>query len=63
MVNAPRHESRSRMSKFDSQKRSRLSLGDPNSASTIMRYTAATENQLENQPQPTYVALEEDIME
>jgi len=42
MTNAPTDKSRSRMRKSQSRIRSRLSLGDPNSVSTIPRYTAAT---------------------
>jgi len=49
MANAPIDESRSRMSKLHSQMRSRLSLSDPDSVSTIPGYTAATGNQLQNQ--------------
>jgi len=42
MANAPSDDSRSHMSKLQSQMRSRLSLGDPDPVSTIPRYTAAT---------------------
>jgi len=49
MANAPTDESRSRMHKLQTRMRSRLSLGDPDSVSTIPRYTAATGNRLQNQ--------------
>jgi hypothetical protein len=49
MANAPTDESRSRMRKLQTRMRSRLSLGDPNSVSTIPRYPAATGNRLQNQ--------------
>ena len=42
MANAPTDESGSRMHNLQSRIRSRLSLGDPDSVSTIPRYTAAT---------------------
>jgi len=42
MANAPTDESRSRMAMLQSRMRSHFSLGDPNSVSTIPRYTAAT---------------------
>jgi len=56
MANAPTNESRCHMSKLQSQMRSRLSLGDQDSVSTIPRYTAATGNQLENQFYPINMA-------
>jgi len=49
MANAPTDESGSRMRKLQSRMRSRLRLGDPDSVSTIARYTAATGNRLQNQ--------------
>jgi len=42
MANAPSDQSRPHMSKLQSPMRSRLSLGDPDSVSTIPRHTAAT---------------------
>jgi len=42
MANASTDESRSRMAMLQSQMRSQLSLGNPNSLSTLSRYTAAT---------------------
>jgi len=42
MTNAPTDQSRSRMRRSQSRMRSQLSLGDPNSVSTIPRYTGAT---------------------
>jgi hypothetical protein len=42
MANAPTDESGSRMPMLQSRMRSRLSHADPNSVSTIPRYTAAT---------------------
>ena len=59
MAYAPTDESRSRMSKLLYRIRSRLSFGDPDSVSTITRYTAATGNHLQNQVLPTYMAPEE----
>ena len=49
MANVPTDESRSRMRKSQSRMRSRLSLGDPDSVSTIATYTAATGKRLQNQ--------------
>jgi len=49
MANASTDESRSRMHILQTRMRSRLSDGDPDSVSTIPRYTAATGNQLQNQ--------------
>ena len=59
MANTPTDESRSHMHKLQKQMRFRLSLGDPDSISTIQRYTAATGNQLQNQVIPIYMAPEE----
>ena len=63
MANAPTGETRSRMHKLQTRMRSRLSLGDPNSISTIPRYTAATANGLQNQSYPTDMAPEEAVMD
>ena len=49
MANAPTDESGSRRHKLQTRMRSRLSLGDRNSVSTIPRYKAATGNRLQNQ--------------
>jgi len=63
MANAPIDESRSRMHKLQTRIRSRLSLSDPDSVSTIPRYTAATGNQLQNQSLPIDMAPEEAVMD
>ena len=59
MANAPTDQWSSRMHKLQTRMKSRLSLGDPDSVSTIPWYTAATGNQLQNQVLPTYMAPEE----
>jgi len=49
IANTPIDESKSCISKLQFRMRSRLSLGNPNSVSSIPRYAAASGNQLQNQ--------------
>jgi len=49
MAHVSTYESRSYIANLHSKMRSQLSLSDPNSVSTILKYPAATENQLQNQ--------------
>ena len=62
MANAPTDESKGRMPKLQSRMRFRLRLGDPDSVSTIPRYTAAA-GKSTSESSLTDMAPEEAVMD